>query len=75
MLHENVFQIINMYISAVKTGLQSYCDTSYSKGGWCESDVDLRTLKSTYNLGPFPPAIALKHLTSLPSTQLFFTLS
>ena len=31
MLHETSFQII--ILSAVKTGLQSYCDTSYSRGG------------------------------------------
>ena len=32
MLHETSFQIINMYsIAVVKTGLQSYCDTSYSR--------------------------------------------
>ena len=48
MLHETSFQIINMYsicsmkplsklltciLSAVKSELQSYCDTSYSRGG------------------------------------------
>ena len=36
-----------------------------------------RTLKicwSTYNLGPYPPVIALNHLTSLPRAQLFPTL-
>ena len=33
MLHETSFQIINMYYIGVKTGLQSYCDTSYSRGG------------------------------------------
>jgi hypothetical protein len=35
----------------------------------------IQSVKSTYNLGPSPPAIVLKHLTSLPSTQLFLTLS
>jgi hypothetical protein len=34
-----------------------------------------RSVKSTYNLGPSPPAIALKHLSSLPFTRLFLTLS
>ena len=33
----------------------------------------IQSVKSTYNLGPSPPAIVLKHLTSLPSTQLFLT--
>jgi len=33
MLHETSFQIINMYSIGVKTGLQGYCDTSYSRGG------------------------------------------
>jgi hypothetical protein len=28
----------------------------------------IESVKSTYNLGPSPPAIVLKHLTSLPST-------
>lgn len=33
MIHEISFQFINIYsISAVKTGLQSYCDTSYFRG-------------------------------------------
>ena len=30
-------------------------------------DFKSRSVKSTYNLGPSPPAKALKHLTSLPS--------
>jgi hypothetical protein len=37
--------------------------------------VDSEELESTYNLGPSPPAIALKHLTSLPFTRIFLTLS
>ena len=32
MLHETSFQLTNI-LSAVKTGLQSYYDTSYSRGG------------------------------------------
>ena len=48
--------------SAVKTGLQSYCDTT------------LKICYSTYNLGCSPPAISIKHLTSLPSTQLLLYL-
>ena len=35
----------------------------------------LRTRKSKYNLGPSSPALALKHLTYLPFTLLFLTLS
>ena len=33
MLHENPFQLLTCILSAVKTGLPSYCDTSYSRGG------------------------------------------
>jgi hypothetical protein len=40
MLYETSFQII---LSALKTGVQSYCDTSYSCG--CESDVDFEISK------------------------------
>jgi hypothetical protein len=32
MLHETSYQIINMYSIGGKTGLQSYCDSSYSRG-------------------------------------------
>ena len=35
----------------------------------------LKICRSTYNLSPSHPAIALKHMTSLLSTQLFPTLS
>jgi hypothetical protein len=34
----------------------------------------LKICKSMYNLHPSPPAIALQHLTSLPSTQVFTTI-
>jgi hypothetical protein len=35
MLQKKTFQIINMYIYSIggQNGLQSYCDTSYSRGG------------------------------------------
>ena len=33
MLHETSFQLLTCILSAVKTGLKSYCDTSYSRGG------------------------------------------
>jgi hypothetical protein len=64
--------------SAVKAGLQGYCDTSYSRGGvnqmWIlKNSKDL--LEYIQSRSPCPPTIALKHLTSLPSMQLFFTLS
>jgi hypothetical protein len=49
-------------LSAVKTGLHSYCDTT------------LKICYSTYNLGCSPPVISIKHLTSLPSTQLLLYL-
>ena len=58
--------------SAVKAGLQGYCDTSYSRGGvnqmWIlKNSKDL--LEYIQSRSPCPPTIALKHLTSLPSTQ------
>jgi hypothetical protein len=60
-------KLLTCILSAVKTGFQSYCDTSYSRSGVNQMWI--------YNLGPSPPAIASKYLTSLPSTQLFLTLS
>ena len=70
MLQETSFQIINIY-SAVKTVLQSFFDNSYSRG--CVNQMwilqNSKDLLSTYEQGPSPPAIALKHLTSLPSTN------
>ncbi len=33
MLHGNSFQIINMYSISCQNRVQSYCDTTYSKGG------------------------------------------
>jgi hypothetical protein len=64
-------------LSKLVTCIQSYCDTSYSWGGVNQMWFwwTLKICYSTYNLGPFPPAVALKHLTILPSTQLFLTLS
>jgi hypothetical protein len=48
--------------------------------GWCESGVDSQELERSvrvHTIGPSSshPAIELKHLTSLPSTQLFPILS
>jgi len=65
-------KLLTCILSALKTGLQSYCDTSYSRGGVNQMWI-LKNSKN--NLGPSPPAIALKNLTSLPFTQLFLTLS
>ena len=70
-------KLLTCFLSAVKTGLQSYRDTSYSRGGvnqmWIrKNSTDL--LEYIYSRSS-PPAIALKHFTSLPSTQLFFTQS
>ena len=64
-------------LSAVKTWLQSYYNTSYSVDGVNQMWI----LKKSKDLLEYiqsrssPPAIVLKHLTSLPSTQLFPTLS
>ena len=56
-------KLLSCILSAVKTVFQSYCDTSYSKGG-----VNLMWNLKIYKIGPSPPAIALTHLTSLTST-------
>ena len=70
-------KLLTCILSGVKPGFQSYCDTSYSRGGvnqiWILNNS--KDLLSTYNLGPSLPAIALKHVTSLHSTQLFPILS
>ena len=54
-------------LSAVNTGLQSYCDTSYSRNRvnqmWRLENFK-KICQRTYNLGPSPPAIALKHLNN-----------
>jgi hypothetical protein len=69
------FQIINMY--SIKVGLQNYCDTSY----WRCGVNQLLILKISKDLLEYiqfmsrSSAITLKQLTSLPSTQLFLTLS
>ena len=39
----------------------------------CGSWKTLTICSSTYNQSPSPSTVALKHLTSLPSTQLFLT--
>ena len=60
-------KLLTCILSAVETGLQSYCDTSYSRGGVrCGSEELERSVKSTYNLGPSPPAIALNILLIYP---------
>ena len=71
-LHETPFQIINIYSIRVKTGLQSYCGSSYSRSGvnqmWILNFKDLfeyiqSRINSSYN--------SIKQLTYVPSTQLF----
>ena len=49
-------------------------NTSYSRGGMNHMWILEKFYKDLEynNLGPSPPAIALKHLTSLPSKQLLF---
>ena len=67
-------KLLSCILSVVKAGFHSCCDTSYSRGGVNQMWI-LKICRSTYNLNPSHPAIALKHVTSLPSTQLFPTLS
>jgi len=71
-------KLLTCFLSAVKTEFQCYCATSYSRGGVNEMWILKNSnylLEYIYNLDHSPPAIALKHFTSLPSTQLFLTLS
>jgi hypothetical protein len=76
---KSLYKLLTCILSAVKTGLYNYCDTSYSRGGvnqmWILKNSKDLSVKSTYNLGPSPPAKALKHLNHLPSTQLFLIIS
>lgn len=58
------YSVLTYIISVVKTGLQNYSETSYSRGGENQK-------WGSYKLGPSPSSIALKYLTSLPPTQLF----
>jgi hypothetical protein len=72
-------KLLTCILSAVQTGLQSYCDTSYLRDGvnqmWIlKNSKDLLEYIQSRSLSS-SPVIALKHLISLPSTQLFLTLS
>ena len=62
-------------ISVVKICLQSYCDTSYLRGGlnkmWILKNATCNDLFENIQSIPPLPAIALTHLTPLPSTLLF----
>ena len=67
-------KLLTCILSGVKTGASVTVTLATRGVVWIRCGF-WRSVKSTYNLGPSPPAIALKHLTSLPSTQLFLTLS
>ena len=69
-------KLLASFLLDVNIELQSSCDTSYSKGGvnQCGFWRSLKIVYSTYSQGP-SPAITFKHLTPLPSTQLFPTQS
>ena len=54
------------------TGFQSCCDTSYSMDGTNQMWI-LPNLSEYIESRSSPYVIALKHLTSLPATQLFPT--
>ena len=67
MFNETSFQIINIHsISGQTAGLQSYCDTSYSRGG--VNSVDSEKLKRSVRVHEIKVPLlmnvkALKHLT------------
>jgi hypothetical protein len=61
MLHETSFQIINMYSIGVKTGIQSYCDTSYSRGG----ENQMWILKSSKDMLEYIQARSLSSCNSI----------
>jgi hypothetical protein len=71
MVHETSFQIINIYVI-----IGQNCDSSK---GWYESDMDSEELQGYVRVHAIYVTLllqlALKHLTSLFSTQLFLTLS
>jgi hypothetical protein len=71
---KSLYKLLTYILSAVKTVLQSYCDTSYLRGGVIQMWI-LKNSKDLLEYIQSPPAIALKHLTSPPSTQLFLSLS
>jgi hypothetical protein len=72
---QSLSKLLTCILSAVKTGLQSYCDTSYSMGSVNQMWILKNSKDHTYNIGPSSPATALKHLTSLHFIPLFLTLS
>jgi hypothetical protein len=69
-------KLLTCLLLAVKTGLQSYCDTSYSRG----SVNQMWILKSSKDLleyiqsRPLSSCNSIKQLTSLPFARLFHTL-
>jgi hypothetical protein len=72
-----VSKLLTCILSAVKTGIQSYCDTSYSRGGvnqmWIlKNSKDLLEYIQSWSLSSCD---SIKTLTSLPFTRLFLTLS
>ena len=71
-------KLLTYILSVGKSGLQSYCDTSYSRGVnqmWIlKNSKDLLEYMQSRSLSSCN-SMPLTHLTSLPSTQLFITLS
>jgi hypothetical protein len=67
-------KLLTCILSAVKTGFRATVTLATREVVWIRCGF-WRTRKSTYNLGPSPPALPLKHLRYLPFTLLFLTLS
>jgi hypothetical protein len=70
-------KILPYIISVVKTLLQSYCDTSYSRGGVNQMWIlkNSKDMLEYIQWRSLSSSISLKYLTYLHSTQLFLTLS
>ena len=58
-------KLLTSSLSAINAGLQSYCQTAYSRGGVNQMWIlkNPKIFLSTYNLTLFHLAIVLKHLT------------
>ena len=72
--------LLTCILSAVKTGRQCYCDISYSRDGVNQVWILKNSKKNIYLLEyiqsrSLSSCNNIKHLTSLPSRQLFLTLS
>ena len=67
MLHENVFQIINMYSITGKNRTSEFCDTSYSRSGVNQMWI----LKNSKDLLEYIQSRSLSSCNSIKTSVVF----